>query len=321
MGGKACPYSALLNGGYGGKERVTRMGGGQAQGLPLQEGCEGEGKGGVYGRWAGARPAPTGGLRGGGRGWRVWEVGRHKACPYRRLRGEGKGGGWEVGRHKACPYRRVARGKERVACMGGGQAQGLPLQEGCEGEGKGGVYGRWAGARPAPTGGLRGGRKGWRVWEVGRVEACTYRRVARGKERVACMGGGQAQGLPYRRVARGKERVACMGGGQAQGLPLQEGCEGEGKGGVYGRWAGTRPAPTGGLRGGRKEWRVWEVGRHKACPYRRVARGKERVACMGGGQAQGLPLQEGCEREGKGGVYGRWAGARPAPAGAGQGMG
>ncbi|MCY3707557.1 MAG: hypothetical protein OXG26_01600, partial [Caldilineaceae bacterium] len=52
----------------------------------------------------------------------------------------------------------------------------------------------------------------------------------------------------------------------------------EGMGG--GGRAGTRPAPTGTLRG----WAAGE-GRHKACPYRNF----EGMG-GGGGQAQGLPL-------------------------------
>ena len=63
---------------------MERRGGGQVRGLALPEVA-------------------------GGREWvSVSEVGRHKACPYRRLQG---GREWvsvrEVGRCEACPYRRL----------------------------------------------------------------------------------------------------------------------------------------------------------------------------------------------------------------------
>ena len=55
--------------------------------------------------------------------------GRHKACPYRWLRGE-----WDrrlvregEGRHKACPYRGVEGVAKAARKAARGQAQGLPL--------------------------------------------------------------------------------------------------------------------------------------------------------------------------------------------------
>ena len=55
---------------------------------------------------------------------------------------------WEYeGRHKACPYRRLRGGRERTTCMGvGGQVWGRALRDRLGGSTR-------AGTRPAPTGG------------------------------------------------------------------------------------------------------------------------------------------------------------------------
>ena len=62
--------------------------------------------------------------------------------------------------------------------------------------------------------------------------------------------GGQAQGLPLRGRFGGLRETAWVAvRGQAQGLPLRDSFEGMGRRGDGDRRAGTRPAPTGRVRG------------------------------------------------------------------------
>ena len=108
--------------------------------------------------------------------------------------------------------------------------------------------------------------------------------------------------------------------GQAQGLPLRErggGCDG---GAGCDDRAGTRPAPTGAVRGLRWRRGLRRLGRHKACPYGSGEGVAMAARAATTGQAQGLPLRErggGCD--GGAGCDDR-AGTRPAPTGAGRGL-
>ena len=201
---------------------------GQAQGLPLPARAAGGGRKGGHLRWmevaartrAGTRPAPTGAC--GGRrpqrgalamdGSRSAYEGRHKACPYRRVRREAaaKGGtcdGWK---------------SQRVR----GQAQGLPLPARAAGGGRKGGHLRWmevaartrAGTRPAPTGACGGRRPqrgalamdGSRSAYEGRHKACPYRRV----RREAAAKGGTCDGWKSQRV-RGVDGAGGTRSGEA----------------------------------------------------------------------------------------------------------
>ena len=122
--------------------------------------------------------------------------------------------------------------------------------------------------------------------------------------------------------------------GTHKGCPYGRG-EGGRTGGAVATWAGTRPAPTGGVRGAGWGGRGCDAGRHKACPYRRVEGGKDRVArmevgagcpCEGRGGAvataptRGAPTG-GLRGEGWGGAVATWAGTRGAPTGGLRGEG
>ena len=140
-----------------GTRRAHKRRPGHPQGVPLRGRCRGERESGsrrLGRRRAGTRPAPTGAC--GGRrpqkgalamdGSRSAYEGRHKACPYRRVRREaaakgalamdGSRSAYE-GRHKACPYRRV----RREAAAKGGTCDGWDVAARTR-----------AGTRPAPTG-------------------------------------------------------------------------------------------------------------------------------------------------------------------------
>ena len=318
-GGTGQAQGLSLQNGEGIAEGVRAARPGQAQGLPLQIRCGGCGGSAGSEARAGTRPAPTEvgwGLRRGCGGFRG--QGRHKACPYRTVRGLRRRRGQRgQGRHKACPYRYDVGVAEAPRVPRPGQAQGLPLQIRCGGCGGSAGSEASAGTRPAPTEvgwGLRRGCGGFRG--QGRHKACPYRTV-RGLRRLrGFRGQGRHKACPYRTVRGLRRRRGFQGQGRhkacpyrtVRGLRRRRGFRGQGR---------HKACPYRTVRGLRRRRRFRGQGRHKACPYRTVRglrrrrggfRGQGRhKACPYGngegiaeaarrvprpGQAQGLPLRK-----------------------------
>ena len=194
--------------------------------------------------------------------------GRHKACPYRGVRGGWKGGArvgtragtrpaptgalWGRGGGRRAGWARAGTRPAPTGALWGegeddaqgeqGQAQGLPLQVPFGGEGEADAQGGRGQAQGLPLQELCGGRPTRRV-AVGRHKACPYRSFVGGGRRAGWLRAGTR---PAPTGALWGEADAQGSRGQAQGLPLQVLCR------------------------GRPTRRVGE-GRHRACPCRSVS--------------------------------------------------